>query len=124
MNTPRRLEIHTEPVETTTAGPDYRPDPNWTHTDRAGHVHRWIDGTLPTLVHHTADLYDAEEGDYTDTWWQCRECDDEVVPGYEVVPGTGHGFRTFVPGTTSYYIDGRPATKAEAEALIRDQGPR
>lgn len=72
-----------------------KPNPEWTHTDEAGHWHAWSgDGRLPTLDSRPVPC-DGMCGDpgHTDTEWFCPLCQEVVKPWYvnayesKVIPG-------------------------------------
>lgn len=75
-------------------------DPEWQHTDAAGHVHRYereYDGgwATPTLIKRTRTVHDEYEGDsWEETYLACLECGEEIEPGRRRVhqPMIAHGF--------------------------------
>ena len=76
------------------------PDPSWSFTDPAGHVHRWVGdwrhSDLPTLEL----IWDDPEDDDSDfprrSHYECRECRAHVEPATMASPQ-----RRFVPGLRS-----------------------
>lgn len=99
---PGRFETETEVIEYQSVTAT-KPDPNWTHTDAAGHWHAYAtDGELPTLlarIRHVecaggCDDEPCEGYDVTD--WYCRICNEEVQPGRlpdtepKSMPGRSH----------------------------------
>lgn len=111
----RRMEIHTEVIEITSV---VEPDPAWTFTDSEGHPHRAQTASeghtlYPTLRQVTgpADWCDSCEDEHTDSWFVCRLC------GVTIYPGTRAGRTQYIPGLTSYEIDGLPVSEAEARAF-------
>lgn len=75
-----------------------RPNPLWSFTDEAGHVHRWhVVGDpqpattydhrrsyeVPTLESVSEEPeYDGEGEYWTPSHYECRECREHVSPGY------------------------------------------
>jgi hypothetical protein len=74
------------------------PDPSWRYKDKSGHVHRWVNGELPTLRQQDVEPAVRVEEDDTDDayhdayaydgyvpslwYWACRECGQRVNPRY------------------------------------------
>lgn len=110
----RQLEMHTEQIEVTTGLP--QPDPTWTHTDRAGHVHTYgtKEDPYPTLVLRHSEPYWCEscQDEHTDTWFECPQCGEKIEPGTYIDSSP-----QYMPGRTAYYIDGQEVSRAEGAAL-------
>jgi hypothetical protein len=108
------LTIETDQIEVTSALP--QADKNWRYTDRQGHEHYWDDG-YPTL----AVIYDAfywcqDCGvEHADTHLECPTCQERIVPGTFVEMG-----RRFVPGRSTYRLNGEPITKERYEEIRGD----
>jgi hypothetical protein len=119
------LNIETERIDITMAGPSYKPDPEWTYVDKAGHFHAFTeDGKLPTLERYEKHLncdgscagVCSDEG-YTETRYRCRACGKRVKPGYAVkVPG---GAQQFMPGRTSWTVTVSGRTQWNADVSVR-----
>ena len=110
-----QLEIDREMVEVSTALP--QPDPNWTYTDDAGHEHAYgsRETPYPTLVERQGEPYwcpDCED-EHVDTWLECPLCGQKIQPGTYIDTSP-----MFIPGLTSYRIDGREVSQEEGEALL------
>jgi len=108
------LAMETEQIEVTSALP--QPNQNWHYIDRQGHEHYWRDG-YPTLVGVVDETYwcaDCGE-DHTDSHWGCATCGEEITPGTYVDTS-----RRFVPGLTSFTLNGEPITQERFEELRRD----
>ncbi len=119
----RTLTVSVGMIEVTTMGPDYEPDPLWSHIDRSGHTHMWVGGKLPTLVQRHRDWIDDDGDSRSDSWRECIECGEEVAPGYVVRAGYMAGARNFVPGLRSYELDGVPVSEEEAQRFIATLTP-
>jgi hypothetical protein len=123
----RELRIETQQVEATDMGGS-EPDPEWSFTDRHGHVHTHSSGTW----HWVQDDPDEEtwidaDGDEhePDGHYQCNvkmfgsmRCGALVEPGYKY--RSGSSFRQYIPGHTSYYLDDKPITEEEAKELMAE----
>jgi len=112
------LEIVAESVEITSINSS-EPDPDWTETDAAGHRHYHskteTGGPYPTLMWkpdmvHCQDCHEEEDHGYL----VCGECGERVQPGFRPLSPA----RTFIPGLTSYTIDGEPVSKQAAEDFM------
>ena len=96
-----RFEQSTEVIETMLGV--RKPDPNWKHVDRSGHLHAWVDDKLPTLGEHVTgktwvgDEYDGCEVDITEH--RCLVCAAIVEPKYVV----SHEPQ-YVRGPASYFL--------------------
>ncbi len=106
------LEIETDRLEVTSMLP--QRDPSWRTTDDAGHEHYAV-STLAGV--HYPTLYAQhgepdEDGD-CDSWWVCCRCEQKIVPGTVV----DHS-RRFIPGMTTYTLDGEHIPPAQAQAFI------
>lgn len=117
----RVLEIHTDRIEITTLGS--QPDPNWDYTDAAGHRHhRDSNGDVPTLRWVVDEpAYTVEEDGYLEEYpetghHECPLCGEHVPPGMVVGPP----FSRYVPGVTTFYLDGDEIDPDEAAALMED----
>lgn len=119
------LSIETELIDTTMAGPSYKPDPEWTFVDKAGHFHAFThDGFLPTLERYEKHLncdgscagVCSDEG-YTETRYRCRICRKRVKPAYVVkVPG---GLPQSMPGLTAWTVTVSGRTQWNVDVSIR-----
>lgn len=102
------LSITYAMVELTSALPHL--DPSWRYTDRAGHKHAYSLGTaedFPTLleiIHVCADHGADETCEACATEFQCRICNERIVPGTTV-------------DTTKRYGQGRMDWSVELENL-------
>jgi hypothetical protein len=104
----------------------HRPDPLWSFTDAAGHVHRWHVGGEPVTIgmaydpllpYETPTLVWVKDGE---EWWEdddephpvghleCAQCGDHVTPRY-----TTDSSRHFIPGLRHFLIDGVEVTEDE-----------
>lgn len=113
-----RIEFNQEMREFSTMG-GHVPNPQWSHTDAAGHVHRFEGNLIPTVEWVVTATFwcpdcreDHDEGEY-----RCRECGQRVDPGYN-----WEGPQTVSrPGrvTITLHQDGQSAeiTEKEANAL-------
>lgn len=109
------LEIITEMIEVT---PMSEPDPRWTYTDDAGHVHMaaetddgrvWY-STLETYSEdHECDLTCGEDG--CPSYLGCRICGERISPRQRA------GRTRWIKGMTAYLIDGCHVDEAAARAL-------
>lgn len=114
----RTLEIEQDRISVSTALP--QPDPNWTYTDHAGHQHAYgTDGSVtdryPTLALRKGKPYwcaDCQD-EHTDTWLECPRCGEKITPGTYIDTSP-----KYLPGLTSYLIDGQPVSKEEGDALF------
>jgi hypothetical protein len=108
------LRMEQQLIDVTTMS--WRPDPNWTFTDSAGHHHARADDGYPTLVDVEEPSYwCADCGDeHTDSHWECPKCGERIVPG-TIPPPPG---KQFIPGMRSFTLNGKPIDEAEAEKLI------
>lgn len=107
------LRIETDQIEVTSNLP--KPDRSWRYIDAQGHEHYWRDGwpTLVTVVEDTYWCADCND-EHDDTHFECPQCGEWISPGMV----EGGMFREFMPGRTSYYLDGQPITKEQAEEII------
>jgi hypothetical protein len=107
------LVVEMEFIEITSNSP--RPDKGWRHTDAAGHEHHWRDG-YPTLARVVDRVYwCADCGDeHDETHLECPLCHETVEPGMVGPPP----YREFVPGRTSYRLDGRPVSETRAKEIV------
>lgn len=104
------LSVETPRIDVTMAGNTYKPDPEWTHVDKAGHFHAFAgDRSLPTLEryekHRNCDGSCGgicESEGWTETRRRCRICRKRVKPGYVIdVPG---GTPQSIPGPSSWCV--------------------
>jgi len=93
-----------------------RPDPDWQHTDRAGHQHRREDGAYPTLQAVDGPTYWCPDcrDEHEDRHYECRICGEAIIPGL-VGPSP---FREFIPGMTSYWLNDEPITEDRYLELV------
>jgi hypothetical protein len=112
------LEVTTEAIEITSISND-EPDPDWTETDSQGHRHyrstTETGGPYPTLqwkpdMVHCSDCHEEEDHGHL----VCIQCGERVQPGMRPLPPG----RNFIPGMTSYLIDGQPVSKQAAEDFL------
>jgi hypothetical protein len=108
------FRVERDRIEVTSNLP--RPDPNWQHTDQAGHQHHREDNAYPTLravdepTYWCADCGD----DHTRSRYECRICGETITPGL-VGPSA---FREFIPGMASYWLNDQPITEDRYLELI------
>lgn len=113
----RTLEIERDMISVSTQLP--QPDPRWSYTDRAGHDHAY--GTeanpYPTLVRRQGEPYwcDDCQDEHVDTWLECPQCGEKIQPGTFIDPAP-----KYIPGLTSYRIDGEEVSPQEGEALLAE----
>jgi len=116
----RVLERAVDMVDVTSGLP--RADKDWAYTDRQGHPHRWVEGGshYPSLIWVVDQTYWCEdcEEEHTDGHEECRYCGEHVTPGTVGPPG----HREYIPGMTSYYLDGEPVTPEQYQALLAELG--
>jgi hypothetical protein len=107
------LVTETEAIEVASSLP--RPDRSWRYTDRESHEHYWQDG-YPTLTRVVDETYwCADCGDeHTESHLECPLCGEHIEPG-TVGPST---FREFMPGRTSYWLNGEPITPERAREIL------
>lgn len=110
------LRAHRDVIDVTTNLP--RPDPNWRHTDRAGHRHHMQPGrapypTLRTVVDDAWWCSDCAD-EHTDRHLECAQCGETITPG-TVGPGAG---REYAPGPATYSINDQPITEAQYAAYL------
>ena len=70
-----------------------RPDPAWQYADDKAHIHRWYGQDLPTL-----DIIEHETEDDFFLDYECRWCEEVIVPGTLSTPpesGWRQGSTTF-----------------------------
>jgi len=120
---PGVLNIETERIDITSGTDTHKPDPKWTHVDRAGHFHAFADGKLPTLQpyekHHACpDPCCACNGEgWSETRYRCRLCGKRVRPGYVVdVPG---GTPRTMPGLTTWTVTVTSQAQWDADVSLR-----
>jgi hypothetical protein len=109
------LRIETDQIEVTSNPP--KPDKNWRYTDQQGHEHYWQDGypTLVTIVDKTYWCGECRD-EHEEMHLECPICHEHITPGM-VGPS---GFREFVPGRTSYWLNGKPISEERAKLLIAE----
>lgn len=121
------FEAYSEVIEET---PDDHPDPSWSYTDKAGHVHRWhvldlsggyvlaaeayVPGatyevpTLEVLEEHPG-VWDAENEELIPVYYRrCAQCHERIAPGT-----TGPLFRVYRAGALHYRINGVEVSRRE-----------
>lgn len=108
------LEIERDMIEVSTGLP--QPSKSWTVTDSQGHEHAYADGPdrYPTLrpEYRTFWCPDCHE-EHEESWLVCRLCGERVEPGTYVDTTP-----QFLPGRTSYTLNGEPITKERADGII------
>lgn len=111
----RTLRIERDVIEVTTNAP--RPDEAWHFTDTNGHEHYWRDGwpTLEWIVDESGWCQDCQD-EHEEGHWACRRCGESVDPAMR----PASGYREFIPGLTTAYIDDIPATAEEVERFIAE----
>jgi hypothetical protein len=104
-----------------------KPNLKWEFTDSAGHIHKWEpDGSLPTLnrvedtEYHSCDMSDEDyyccDGyEETITTYFCKECGEEVKPGYYTDMSPLYQY-----GEITYYINNVPVSKEEFDQASLD----
>lgn len=113
------LTVDTAMIDVTSNLP--RPDKSWRYTDQQGHEHYWRDG-WPTLTRVVDETYWCGEcnDEHHDTHLECRVCHETIEPGT-----TGpSGFREFIPGRTTYLLNGEPISKERAEEIMAQRRSR
>lgn len=91
-----KFEIRRDVVGYT--GPGHEPDPDWRHTDAAGHDHAAADGRWPTLREVTFTQSCGDPECCGESWevhdrWECPICRETITPGYRATvsrPIYGH----------------------------------
>lgn len=110
------LRAHRDRIDVTSLGP--RPDPNWRHTDRAGHHHHMQQGPdpYPTLRTVVDDAWWCDDcaDEHTDRHLECAQCGETIVPG-TVGPGAT---REYIDGPASYSVNDQPVTEAQFAAYL------
>lgn len=140
------LDVHGPPVDYLRSYRAVKPDPTWHETDSSEHEHRWTItqppplsgrgpvGELPTCTSAWVHVDcggscggTCEDEGYHRTVWHCRECGDEVTPGY-VPDWTGHGIGYPLkvgPATVSLrteLVEGMPTLGTRVRAAISGDG--
>jgi hypothetical protein len=112
------LEAETEMIDVTSGLP--YPNERWTYTDRQGHEHRYsrraAGDYYPTLVWVVDETYWCEDcrDEHTDGHYECAICGEHITPRLRG-PDLS---RKYIPGLTSYYLNGEPITKERADELM------
>lgn len=110
------LEVDREMIEISTGLP--QPSKTWKATDSQGHEHAYADGPdhYPTLRPEYREFWcpDCHE-EHEESWLVCRICGEQVTPGTYVDTTP-----QYLPGRTSYLLNGEPITKERAEELMAD----
>lgn len=108
------LVFEREMVEITSSAP--RRDKAWRHVDSNGHEHRLIDGEWPTLRWVKGETYFCEScnDEHTEGHWECAVCGEHVEPGMRSAPS----YREFMPGLSSWQLDGETIDPDEADRLL------
>lgn len=97
-----------------------KPDPDWKHVDKKGHLHAWVKGKLPTLGEHVTgktyvgDEYDGCEVDVTE--YRCLVCAEVVEPKYNVSYEP-----TYIQGPPSWFLVLHPHIFGPQEFRIPDE---
>lgn len=110
-----------------------RPDPGWGFIDAAGHAHQWYIGDAPAPIGYNPERrYCLPTTELVQVGTVVYEGDDEETPVYEhrcvlcgapVEPGTASDeTRQYIRGPRRAYINDRPATQQEIDALLRANG--
>lgn len=114
------LTIETEMIEVTSMLP--RLDPHWKFVDQAGHEHH-ADGTKYQVEYPTLDVREREYYCYqcldlhTESSWVCKLCSEVIEPGT-----TGPSpIREFIPGMTTYRMNGIPIPEERAREILADE---
>jgi len=91
-----------------------------------GHEHAYVDRGYPTLtwVVDEEDYVIFEDG-YPEEYpgsghYECSECGQEIQPAL-IGPSP---YREFIPGMTSYFIDGEPITEDEYRTIVAEIASR
>lgn len=108
------LEVTTDWIDVT---PVQEPDPGWTETDAAGHVHTYDDtadgGPYPTLTWKRKTVFCGECQEDEDLGHLvCKQCGERVTPGFRA------GTPKKIPGLSTYLLDGAPVSKTTAEDFM------
>lgn len=112
------LEIETEMIDVTSSLP--YPDEQWTYTDQQGHAHRYsrqaAGDYYPTLAWVVDETYwcDDCQDEHTDGHYECAICGEHIEPGLR---GPDYA-RKYMPGRTSYYLNGESITKEQADEIL------
>jgi hypothetical protein len=103
------LNVETERIDITSGLTTYKPDPQWTHVDKAGHFHAIAEGgKFPTLEAYTktspcpGGCGDPGCEGTTEVRYRCRICRKRVKPG-RVLDQAG-GERRTMPGLTTWTV--------------------
>lgn len=96
------IDFDQEWVDVTETFPTYKPDPDWTFTDRAGHKHGVIDGKTPTLRAERSEGGWCETccDAHSETTMVCRLCGETVEVG-TVIDKPADQWRKVIPGLRS-----------------------
>lgn len=123
---PGDLEIEVEEIDISSNLPSYKPDPKWTHVDKAGHFHAITrEGKYPTLETYTkhrpcpGGCGDSGCEGTTETRYRCRVCRKRVRPGS--VSDGWPGMVRKMPGRTYWTVEVRASWPPEnaGEAVVR-----
>ena len=117
------IDVEQEWMDVTSDWPTYKPDPDWTFTDRAGHKHGVIDGKTPTLRAERTSCYcpDCEEN-HDETEMVCRVCGETVEVG-TVVDKPADQWVKKVPGVRSCRVTFEDAGSREVWESIGGEAP-
>lgn len=129
------LAVEHSQIDVTT---EKEPDPDWTHTDAAGHFHAYsLDGgkaTLPTLDPKLIDVpctgecgSDGPCEGYTITEYRCKICGEKTEPQWRYTSGQKYipGRKSWRVSVTGRYEDLEPKDRALVSVAIyedRDGG--
>lgn len=113
------LHAERDTIDVTSLGGSSIPDPNWSFTDPAGHVHTHASETFGWVYEDEEFYFDADGEEYNgDGHYECTACGAEVPP-----PGTKisapAGVREYMAGLVNYRIelaDGTTQRLTEKEA--------
>ncbi|MFD4740594.1 hypothetical protein ACFWNQ_25000 [Streptomyces virginiae] len=110
------LEIERDMIQVSTGLP--QPSKSWKTTDSQGHEHAYADGPdrYPTLRVEGRTFWcpDCHE-EHEETRLVCRLCGERVDPGTYIDTSP-----QYLPGRTSYLLNGEPITKERAEELLAE----
>jgi hypothetical protein len=84
-------------------------DDDWELIDKSGHLHRWQNGKLPSLV----KIIDCPPDDEypSSSHFVCKQCGESITPSYK-----SPEYREWAVVNTHYLIDGLEVPKEEFES--------
>lgn len=112
------IHVNVDHIEVTSMGP--RPDPEWSHVDASGHVHRWSNSWSTgsdsfVWVQDEDDWMDEEGEEYPgEGHYECRQCHEHLSPGLRGASPC----REYIPGQmtiTACFSDGSEAVITQQE---------